>query len=156
LSTVDPTLAEKSAVLAAAPALSFDAAERFYGDGEAVRRRAKEVIADVPCPPDRNSAAALSWGDHEQMTSLVESDIQLMVQLNAMSDWLHYTVETAASGQLITDIQDVLAYLPQWPAVRQLPWSDGLAAAIVASRSGDIGPLRALLRYCPPDPGLPR
>jgi hypothetical protein len=130
LSTVDGTLAEKSAVLAAAPALSFDAAEGFYGDGEAVRRRAKEVIADVPCPPDRNSAAALSWGDHEQMTSLVESDIQLMVQLNAMSDWLHYTVETAASGQLIPDIQDVLAHLPQWPAVRQLPWSDGLAAAI--------------------------
>jgi hypothetical protein len=145
---MDARLAARSASLATAPALTWDPAARIDYVGEAVRRRAEEVMADVPFPPGRNSAAGLSWGTHEQMSTLAEADIQLMVQLNAMCDWLRYAVESAELGQLAPATRTILADLPRWPAVRRLPWHPDLAEAAASIESGDIGPLRALLRHC--------
>jgi hypothetical protein len=134
--------------LGGAPDLSFEIELGWYRGAQAVRERAAQVIAEIPHPPGLSSASALSWDDGEQMSS-VEGDIQLIVQLNAICDWIRHAVERRLIGD---DIQpglwEVLAALPAWPAIRRSVWSRALADAVVAARAGDPVPLQREVERC--------
>ena len=63
----DRALIDMSAALASGPALNVGIEGGWYRDPEAVRRRAAEVIAEIPHPPGPKSAASLPWGEGEQI-----------------------------------------------------------------------------------------
>ena len=92
---VDRHLIEMSRALTGRPTLSLAVEHGWFRDPGAVRRRAAEVIAEIPHPPGHGSASRLSWGEGEQMSSLSEGDIRLMVQANAVCDWLSYALACA-------------------------------------------------------------
>lgn len=144
----DRLLVELSGRLAARPALSLAVEHGWFRDPEAVRRRAAEVIRDVPHPPGRQSASSLSWGQGEQMSSLSEGDIQLMVQANAMCDWLSYALDCAEKGELPYVGCIVLGDLPRWPAMRGGWYEQSVPEAVEAIESGDLARLRELVMRC--------
>lgn len=82
----DRAFIDTSAALASGPTLNVGIKGGWFREPKAVRRRAAEVIPEIPHPPGPDSAASLPWGEGEQMSSLSEGDIQLMVQVNAMCD----------------------------------------------------------------------
>jgi len=139
--------AEKSARLTQAPQASFNPADGFYTTAAASRLRAREVMQQVPFPPNRNSADRLAW---ENQGSLAEGDIELLVQSNAMCDWLQYAADQASAGQVETEVKAVLRGLPAWPAIRSLPFNQQLGEAVEAVQANEYAPLRALLKVCEP------
>jgi hypothetical protein len=83
------------------------------------------------------------------MSSLSEGDIQLMVQGNAICDWIRYMAERLQVGADI-DIGQwaLLDALTEWPAIRHTARSRALSGALVAARAGDDLPLRRLAERC--------
>ncbi len=140
----DHTLAEMSSALASRPALSVDIEGGWFRDPDAVRRRAAEVIAEIPHPPGPKRASALAWGEGEQMSSLSEGDIQLMVQANAMCDWIINTLKCAEAGQIPSVAHTVLSELPRWPAIRGGRSQHELEAAVKGLEASDLTGLRVL------------
>jgi hypothetical protein len=96
---VDPEHVQAAIGLARAADLSFDLESGWLREPEAVRERAAKVIAATPQPPGLSRASELHWGEGEQMSSLAEDDIQLMVQANTVCDWISLHRETAARGR---------------------------------------------------------
>ena len=142
------TPAEKSAALSAAPNLTFDPSAGLYVAESAIRARAEQVMPSVPFPPNRNSAASLDWG---RQGALTEGDVQHLVQVNAMCDWVAYVADAAESGdaRLREDILRVMRDVPRWPAVRDLPFVAQLREAVRSLESGDWRPMRDVRdRWC--------
>ena len=144
----DHTLTEKSAALASRPALSVGIEGGWFRDPDAVRRRAAEVIAEIPHPPGRKRASALRWGESEQMSSLSEGDIQLIVQANAMCDWIVYALQCADAGEIPPVAHTVLSQLARWPALRGRRFEHELEAAVKGLEASDLTGLRALVERC--------
>ncbi len=84
------------------------------------------------------------------MTSLSEGDIQLMVQANAMCDWLSHALECAERGEVPSVVRVVLGDVPRWPALRGSRYERDVPAALAAVVSGDPAPLRVLVTRCRP------
>jgi len=140
---------EKSKRLRAAAAPSSELSAGHFTTPAAVRRRASEVIPTVPFPAGRNSAEALEW---ELQGPLSEGDVHLLVQVNAMCDWLEH-----ASAEALSDSdRAILADLPHWPMARTLTFNPELADGIAALLAGDTGPVERLLGYCRRPEGKPR
>lgn len=144
----DRALIDMSAALVSGPALNLGIESGWFRDPDAVRRRAAEVIAAIPHPPGPKSAASLRWGEGEQMSSLSEGDIQLMVQANAMCDWLIYALRCAQADEIPPVARIVLSHLRSWPALRGGRREHELEAAVKAVESADLTGLRALAERC--------
>ena len=150
---VDPAdrdLVELSGALARRPGLRLGVEHGWYRDPEAVRRRAADVIAETPHPPGHRSASRLSWGQGEHMSALSEGDIQLMVQANAMCDWLFRALACAEAGELPPVVRIVLGDVPRWPAMRGSRYERDVPAAVEAVGHGDLARLRDLVARCRP------
>jgi hypothetical protein len=133
---------QKSALLTtAAP----DRSAHQFGTPAAVRQRAGEVMTAVPFPAKRNSGAALNW---EHQGPLTEAEVQRLVQVNAMCDWLRQAVEEFEAGALSPTARRVVSDIPRWSMLRGLPFSGELAAAATAMEAGDATPLMKVLRFC--------
>ncbi len=148
MDSVDRALIEMSAALADRPALRLGVEHGWFRDSEAIRRRAAEMIAEIPHPPGHRTASSLAWGEGEQMSSLSEGDIQLLVQANAMCDWLHHALERAEGGEVPPVVGIVLRHLPHWPAMRGGRMARDLQAAVDATEAGDLSLLRELGERC--------
>ncbi len=148
MDAADRLLVGSSGTLESRPALSLGLEHGWFRESEAVRRRAAEVIGEVPHPPGHCSASSLAWGDGEQMSSLSEGDIQLMVQANAMCDWLTYALRCAEKGQLPSVVRVVLGDLPRWPAMRGSRYEQAVPEAVEAMDAGDFAKLRGLVTRC--------
>jgi hypothetical protein len=147
-----PSPIELASRLEEAPVESFDPASGVFVEVAAVRAEAAAVMAEVPFPPARNGAAELDWAAQGALT---RGDVQLLVQANAMCDWIEYALETAQIGQLSSSTRTVLQSIPAWPAMRTLPFHHQLSEAIAAVVSReDLAPLRALREQAcvPPRP----
>jgi len=110
---------QKSALLTtAAP----DRSAHQFGTPAAVRQRAGEVMTAVPFPAKRNSGAALNW---EHQGPLTEAEVQRLVQVNAMCDWLRQAVEEFEAGALSPTARRVVSDIPRWSMLRGLPFKRG-------------------------------
>lgn len=139
------TAEQKSADLVSAASVSVDPVQGYYSRGEAVRKRAAEVLEQVPFPPGRNSAASLNW---DWQGDLTEGDVQELVQANAKCDWVLYAADTAAKRELTREELAILADLPAWSAVRKSATQQHLKRAVEGIRSGDWEAARTFLQFC--------
>jgi hypothetical protein len=96
---------------------------------------AAEYGEDVPLPPGWNSAAKLDWSKQNGGQAVSTTDIQSLVQHNAIADWISYA---ARQPSLTADERTILAQVPDWAVVRGSQWGeDVLRPMVQAVLSGD-------------------
>jgi hypothetical protein len=125
---------EKSAALTDAVQAPGSVSDQAYPPEQAAASAA-EYGEDVPLPRGWNSAARLDWFKQNGGQAVSTTDIQSLVQHNAIADWISYA---AGQPSLTADERTILAQLPDWPVVRGSEWGEAVLRPMVqALLSGD-------------------